>query len=58
MKSSERIFLLADSSKFEKKALLKLDDMRSEYCYITDSELRCDIQRLYSENNIKIYEIN
>ena len=55
IKSSDRIFILADSSKFEKKGLLKLDDMRNDYCYITDSNLDPDMRKLYDENNILIY---
>lgn len=52
--SSDEIYVLADSSKFEKNALLKLDDMKQEYVYITDSKLSEEIQRLYAENNINI----
>ena len=37
--SSDENYILADSSKFEKTALLKVDDMKSEYFYITDSRL-------------------
>lgn len=55
MKSSDNVFVLADSSKFEKKALLKLEDMQSDYCYITDYRLSEEIRKLYQENNIKIY---
>ena len=36
---SDQVYVLADSTKFGKKALLKLDDMRVEYTYITDSAL-------------------
>lgn len=53
--SSDTIFILADSSKFEKKALLKLDSMKPYYNYITDSMLPTELKRLYEENNIKIY---
>ena len=52
---SDNIFILADSSKFEKKALLKLCDMRNDYIYITDSALPRELKELYKENNIKIY---
>lgn len=55
LKSSEDIFVLADSSKFEKRAMLKLDDMRAEYSYITDCELSEELVKLYKQNNIKIY---
>ena len=53
-KSSDEIFILADSSKFEKKALLKLDDMKTEYNYITDCDLSPDLAKLYNQNNINI----
>ena len=52
---SDRTFILADSSKFEQKAFLKLDEMRKEYCYITDSLLPEDLKKLYTENDIQIY---
>ena len=53
-KSADRIFILADSSKFEKQALLKIDDMRSDYTYVTDNALSEELHRLYSDNNIQI----
>lgn len=55
IKSSDEIFILADSSKFEKKALLKIDDMRAEYRYITDGNLNPELAKLYKEHNIEIY---
>lgn len=55
IKSSDDIFILADSSKFEKKALLKVDDMRTDYVFISDSDLPEELRVLYRENNIRIY---
>lgn len=55
VKSSDEIYVLADSSKFEKTALLKLSDMKREYIYITDNSLQEEIVNLYKENDIKIY---
>lgn len=52
---SDSIYILADSSKYEKNALLKLDDMKTEYTYITDSRLSPDLKRIYMENNIRIF---
>ncbi len=52
---ADEIFILADSSKYEKKALLKLSDMKNEYIYITDSNLPQELKDLYKENDIKIY---
>ena len=53
---SDEIFILADSSKFEKKALLKFSDMDSNYSFVTDSGLSDELKRMYEENNIKIYK--
>ena len=55
VKSSDEIYILADSSKFEKTALLKVNNMKSEYIYITDSSLQDEIVKLYKENDIKIF---
>lgn len=51
---ADSVFVLADSSKFEKKALLKLADMRPEYTYITDSLLPKELKRIYEENGITV----
>ncbi|MBQ7794052.1 MAG: DeoR/GlpR transcriptional regulator [Clostridia bacterium] len=55
IKAADEIYILADSSKFERNALLKLDDMKDTYSYITDSDLPEELRSLYKENNIKIY---
>lgn len=55
MAISDSIFILADSSKYEKKALLKLDDMCPEYTYITDSQLSEKLKNIYAENNLRVY---
>lgn len=51
----EETFVLADSRKFEKKALYHIEAMRSEYRYITDDELPEELKKLYAENGIHIY---
>jgi len=51
---SDNVYILADSSKFEKKALLKLDEMKPEYGYVTDSGLSAELKKLYQENQITI----
>lgn len=56
IKCADEVFVLADSSKFEKSALLKLDDMRSEYFYVTDNKLSQGLENLYKENGIKIFK--
>lgn len=55
IKCSDEIFILADSSKFEKKALLKLSDTEKDFVYITDSDLNKRIKSLYEENGYIIY---
>lgn len=55
MKAAEKTVILADSSKFEKTALLKLDDMKNEYVYVTDYGLSPELRKLYEANNIEIY---
>lgn len=52
----DEIFVLADSSKFEERALLKIEDMKSEFTYITDSALPDALKNLYSDNGITIYK--
>ncbi len=48
----EQAYILADSSKFESQALLKIDDMKPEYYYITDGGLPCELAALYRENGL------
>ncbi len=55
---SSEVFVLADSSKFEKRAFLKVNDMRPEYHYITDSCVDGEIKSLYKENEINIFTVN
>ncbi len=50
----DQAFILADSSKFESQALLKLDDMKQDYYYITDSGLPCELAALYRENHLRV----
>ena len=52
--ASSEVFILADNSKFEKTALIKTCDMKTEYTYITDSGLSKELLELYQENNINI----
>ena len=53
--SSDSVFVLADSSKFEKRSLLKMDDMSPRYSYITDDGLPESLKALYRENGIQVY---
>ena len=55
IKRSDRVFILADSSKFEKKSLMKQSEMKKEYDYVTDSELPKELYELYTENGYNIH---
>ena len=55
LKSMDDIYVLADSGKFEKKALLRIEDMKKEYHYITDSKLSDELKMLYNENGIHVF---
>ena len=52
--SAEQAYILADSSKFERKALLKLDEMKPTDIYVTDSGLSEELQKLYKENGMRV----
>lgn len=54
IKCGDKVFVLADSSKFEKNSLLKLNGMNPGYCYITDSGLPDKLKQLYRDNHINI----
>ena len=56
LKISDQIFILADSSKYEKTALLKVADMDKRYIYVTDSQMPHQLLELYNENDILIYK--
>lgn len=55
LRNADDVYILSDNSKFEGRAILKLDDMRSDYYYVTDSALGDELKKIYDENNIKIY---
>lgn len=52
---ADEVYVLADSSKFEAKALLKLSEMKKDYRYVTDHALSEELLRLYRENDIDIH---
>ena len=52
--SAGEVFVLADSTKFEKTALYKTSELRGEYTYITDSALSDEIKNLYRENGFNV----
>ncbi|MBR2343824.1 MAG: DeoR/GlpR transcriptional regulator [Clostridia bacterium] len=54
IRSSDEVFILADSSKFEKNALIRIDDMRKTYTYVTDSSLDESLKELLLSLEYKI----
>ena len=54
IRSADEAFVLADSSKFEKKALFKLCDMSSPLTFVTDAGLSQELRALYKENGVKV----
>lgn len=55
LRCADRIFILADSSKWEKTGLYKLADMEKSFTYITDGQVPAQLLALYRENEITIY---
>ncbi len=55
LNAADEVYILADSSKFEKKALLKVSDTSLKFIYITDNKISKEILDLYNDNNINIY---
>jgi DeoR/GlpR family transcriptional regulator of sugar metabolism len=53
MQNADEVFILADSSKFETSAVIKLCDLFS-YHLITDDELSDEIYNIYKDNHIDI----
>lgn len=54
IKSAEEVYVLADSSKFETKALYKVREMEKGFLYITDGKIKRELKSLYADNGIKI----
>jgi len=54
IENADSVYILADSSKFEKCALLKVSEMRKDFYYITDKSLSPGLEALYKENEIHI----
>ena len=50
----DQAYILADSSKFERKALYKVADMRPEYIYVTDDKLPEDLAEIYRDNGLTV----
>lgn len=54
IRQSESVFVLADSSKFECRQLLKIDDMSEAFTYVTDSNLPEALQETYQKNHFRV----
>ena len=54
--TADNVYILADSSKYEKNALLKIEDMKDTYSYITDGDISEELMSLYEKNNIRIFK--
>ena len=52
---ADEVFILADSSKFEKTGLYKIADMEKAFTYVTDGDIPAQLLELYRENEITIY---
>ena len=51
---ANQVLFLADSSKFERIARLKITDLKPEYTLITDSSLPEEMLRFYQNSGISI----
>ena len=54
VENADQLFVLADSNKFEKHALLQLCPLDSQHTYVTDSGLSTACRQLYEENNLTV----
>ena len=54
IKSADKVYILADSNKFEKNAMLKISEITPEMTVITDPGLKDDIFELYKKHKINI----
>lgn len=50
----DQAYILADSSKFERKALYKVADLRPEHIYVTDDKLPEDLAQIYRDNGLTV----
>ena len=56
LEMADRIVILADSSKFEKTAFLRICNTEISYTYITDESLEDGIYELYRNKGITLYK--
>ena len=55
LRHSKKAIVLADSTKFEKSAFMRICPVSPFHLYITDNEIKDSIKQLYKENGIHIY---
>lgn len=55
MENADRTVFVADSTKFEKNAFVRICDMNQENVFATDADLSDDLYKAYREKNIKIF---
>ena len=54
LESADRVFVLADSEKFEKTAIYRLAPMNTRFTIVTDSGLSEELKAIYEENGITV----
>lgn len=54
LRCGDSVYVLADSSKFECRELLKLSDMQNGFTYVTDSGLSEGLAKTYAEHKMNI----
>lgn len=54
LKAADKVFVPADSNKFEKNAMLKISDITAGMILITDPGLDDDIFELYKKEKIAV----
>ena len=52
--SGDKVYVVADSSKFGKSSLVKMCDINPKFTYITDTEIADEIKDIYKTNNIQL----
>lgn len=55
MENADQTIIVADSSKFEKNALVHVCNVDSKNIFVTDAGLSEEIYQAYRENNVQIY---
>ena len=53
LRQCDQVYVLADSSKFQRIAPYQITPMRQDYIYITDNEQPDSLRQLYAQNKLK-----